>query len=93
MGPVAYSSDIDALDDAAFEALKGCTLWIVDALRWTAHPTHSHVDRTLAWIARSGVERAVLTNLHIDLDYNALSSLLPSHVEVGFDGWRGTVPL
>lgn len=87
MGPVAYSSDVSDLDDAAFEALKGCRLWIVDALRWTAHPTHGHVDRTLEWIARSGVERAVLTNLHIDLDYKALSAAVPANVEVGFDGW------
>lgn len=93
VGSVAYSSDIDALDDAAFEALAGFSLWIVDALRWTTHPTHSHVDRTLEWIARSGVERAVLTNLHIDLDYNALAALLPANVEVGFDGWTANVPI
>ncbi len=90
MGPVAYSSDVSDLDDAAFTALGGCKLWIVDALRWTRHPTHSHVDRTLDWIARSGVERAVLTNLHIDLDYNALSAAVPANVEVGFDGWSAT---
>ena len=93
MGSIAYSSDIDALDEAAFEALTGCKLWIVDALRWTKHPTHSHVDLTLEWIARSGVDRAVLTNLHIDLDYNALSALLPANVEVGFDGWTTSIPL
>ena len=88
---VAYSSDVDDLDDQAFEAIRGCRVWIIDALRWTRHPTHSHVDRTLAWIARSGVERAVLTNLHIDLDYMALSALLPANVEVGFDGWTTSV--
>lgn len=93
IGPIAYSSDFDALDDSAFEALAGCKLWIVDALRWTPHPTHSHVDLTLAWIARSGVERAVLTNLHIDLDYNALSALLPANTEVGFDGWSAELAL
>ena len=93
MGPVAYSSDIDTLDDAAFEALAGCSLWIVDALRWTTHPTHSHVDRTLGWIARSGVERAVLTNLDIDLYYNALSAILPANFEFGFDGWNATATL
>lgn len=93
MGPVAYSSDVSELDDAAFEALAGCRLWIVDALRWTAHPTHSHVDKTLEWIARSGVEHAVLTNLHIDLDYNALSASIPANVEVGHDGWTTTIAL
>lgn len=92
-GPVAYSSDVSDLDDRAIEAVRGCDLWIVDALRWTAHPTHAHVDKTLDWIARAQVGRAVLTNLHIDLDYNALSSVLPDHVEVAFDGWRARLGL
>ncbi|WP_372707183.1 MBL fold metallo-hydrolase [Brevundimonas sp.] len=88
IGPVAYSSDVSDLDETAIEAVRGCALWIVDALRWTPHPTHAHVEKTLDWIARSGVERAVLTNLHIDLDYNALSVVVPANVEVAFDGWR-----
>ncbi len=87
LGPVSYSSDISDLDDAAIEAVRGSTLWIVDALRWTRHPTHAHVDQTLAWIRRADVERAVLTNLHIDLDYKALAALVPSNVEVAHDGW------
>jgi phosphoribosyl 1,2-cyclic phosphate phosphodiesterase len=86
LGPVAYSSDVSELDDAAFAAIEGCALWIVDALRWTLHPTHSHLDRTLEWIARSGVPRAILTNLHLDLDYNALRAVLPSGVEAAHDG-------
>jgi len=92
-GPVAYSSDVSDLDEAALEAVRGCDLWIVDALRWTAHPTHAHVDRTLDWIARSGVRKAVLTNLHIDLDYNALSAVVPDNVEVAFDGWSAKLAL
>lgn len=92
-GPVAYSPDVDRLDDTAFETLAGVKLWIVDALRWTRHPTHAHVDRTLGWIARARVERAVLTNLHIDLDYNGVGALLPAHVEPAYDGWRAVLPL
>lgn len=93
LGPVAYSSDVSDLDAAAFEALAGVQLWIVDALRWSPHPTHAHVDRTLEWIARAGVPRAVLTNLHIDLDYKALSAVLPEGVEAAYDGWRAVLPL
>ena len=61
--------------------------------RWTPHPTHAHVDRTLDWITRAGVERAVLTNLHLDLDYGVLRDRLPTGVEVGYDGWNTIVPL
>lgn len=93
LGPVAYSPDVSDLEDAAFEALSGCDLWIVDALRYAPHPTHTHLDRTLGWIARSGVRRAVLTNLHIDMDYGALSALVPPNVVVAYDGWSQRLPL
>jgi phosphoribosyl 1,2-cyclic phosphate phosphodiesterase len=85
-GPVAYSADVIDLPESAFEALAGVRTWIVDALRWTPHPTHAHVAKALDWIARVAPERAVLTNLHIDLDYNALREQLPAGVEPAYDG-------
>ena len=85
-GPVAYSSDVNELDDAAFAALDGVECWIVDALRYTPHPSHAHVAKALEWIARAGVKRAVLTNLHIDLDYETLRRELPEHVVPAYDG-------
>ena len=93
LGPVSYSSDISDLDEAAIESVRGSALWIIDALRWTRHPTHANVDQALAWIAAADVGRAVLTNLHIDLDYNALAALMPSGVEVAYDGWSAPLPL
>ena len=63
-------------------------VWIVDALRWRPHPTHAHVERTLDWIARVRPGRAILTNLHIDLDFEDLCGKLPPGVEPAFDGFR-----
>ena len=85
-GPIAYSSDVDGLDDAAFAALEGVEVWIVDALRYTPHPSHSHVARTLEWIARAKPKRAILTNMHVDLDYAKLKSELPDGIEPAYDG-------
>ena len=87
-GGVAYSSDVVNLDDAAFAALAGLDVWIVDALRWTPHPTHAHVERTLEWVARLKPRHTILTNMHIDLDYEDLKSKLPDGVEPAFDGLR-----
>ena len=87
-GGVAYSSDVVDLDEAAFDALGDLDVWIVDALRWRPHPTHAHVERTLEWIARVKPRRAILTNMHIDLDYDALTAQLPAGVEAAFDGLR-----
>ncbi len=85
-GAVAYSSDVVGLDDLAFEALADLDVWIVDALRRRPHPTHAHLERTLEWIARVKPRRAILTNMHIDLDYRQLLAELPAGVEPAYDG-------
>jgi phosphoribosyl 1,2-cyclic phosphate phosphodiesterase len=87
-GGVAYSSDVVDLDDEACAALQDLDVWIVDALRWRPHPTHAHVEKTLAWIERLKPRRAILTNMHIDLDYAALAAQLPPGVEPAYDGLR-----
>lgn len=92
IGPVAYSPDVSDLDDAALAEVARADTWIVDALRWTPHATHTHVDKTLGWIARSGVKAAVLTNLHLDLDYAALKAVAPANVDVAYDGLSLTFP-
>lgn len=86
IGPLAYSSDVVGLPEESFAALAGVRCWIVDALRDEPHPTHAHVDLALEWIARVRPERAILTNLHVDLDYNELRRRLPEGVEPAYDG-------
>ena len=85
-GPVAYSSDVDGLDEAAFATLEGVQCWILDALRHTPHPSHAHLERSLEWIARVRPRRAILTNMHLDMDYETLRRELPEGVEPAFDG-------
>jgi phosphoribosyl 1,2-cyclic phosphate phosphodiesterase len=85
-GPFAYCPDADVLDEAAFAALEGVECWIVDALRHTPHPSHAHLGRTLEWIARVQPRRAILTNMHVDMDYETLKAELPPGVEPGYDG-------
>jgi phosphoribosyl 1,2-cyclic phosphate phosphodiesterase len=85
-GDLAYSADVVDLSDESFEALQGLDVWIVDALRFRPHPTHAHVQRSLEWIARAKPRRAILTNMHIDIDYNDLSAQLPAGVELAYDG-------
>ncbi|MBU4434948.1 MAG: MBL fold metallo-hydrolase [Alphaproteobacteria bacterium] len=87
-GDVAYTPDVVAIPEDSWPALANLDVWIVDALRWTPHPTHAHVARALEWIARAKPRRAILTNLHIDLDFKDLSERLPAGVEPAFDGLR-----
>lgn len=85
-GAGAYSNDLVAMPEETFAALRGLDVWIVDALRYTPHPTHAHLARTLEWIARLKPARAILTNMHIDMDYGRLARELPAGVEPAYDG-------
>jgi len=86
IGDVAYSSDVVGLPEASFEALAGVRVWVLDALRYKPHPTHASVEQALAWIDRVKPERAILTNMHIDIDYDTLRRELPPGVEPAYDG-------
>jgi phosphoribosyl 1,2-cyclic phosphate phosphodiesterase len=86
IGDVAYSSDVVGFPEASFEILEGVRVWIVDALRYRPHPTHATVEQALGWIERVKPERAILTNLHVDLDYETLKRELPDGVEPAYDG-------
>jgi phosphoribosyl 1,2-cyclic phosphate phosphodiesterase len=87
-GGVGYSSDLNDLPDDSAAALAGLDVWIVDALRYARHPSHWSLDETLDWIKRLRPRRAILTNMHVDLDYEALRAKLPSHIEPAYDGMR-----
>ena len=86
MGPIGYSNDLVNLDDRGFEILEGVDTWIVDAMRYTPHPTHVNLETALKWIERLKPRRAILTNMHVDLDYQTLRRELPDGVEPGYDG-------
>jgi len=88
IGNVAYSADIKNLPDASLPLMQGLDVWIVDALRRAPHPSHLNLAEALDWIGRIKPKRAILTNLHTDMDYAALRAELPAHVEPAFDMMR-----
>lgn len=88
IGDAAYSPDLNDIPPESWPALEGLDLWIVDALRYAQHPSHFSLGDALSWIGRFKPKRAVLTNLHSDLDYEVLRGKVPAGVEVGYDGMR-----
>ncbi len=92
-GPVAYCNDCKVLPQATLDACVGADLFIVDALRDTLHPSHANVAQALDWIEAVKPKQAILTNMHIDLDYVELSARLPEDVEPAVDGlvWDGAI--
>ncbi|WP_298843693.1 MBL fold metallo-hydrolase [uncultured Roseobacter sp.] len=87
---VAYLPDVAEIPDDQWHHLDNLDCWIVDALRREPHPTHAHLERTLGWIERVQPKQAVLTNMHIDLDYETLLAETPEHIQPAFDGLQLT---
>ncbi|HEU0223421.1 MAG TPA: MBL fold metallo-hydrolase [Paracoccaceae bacterium] len=85
-GSLAYLPDVKEMYEPAWAALGDLDCWIIDALRYAPHPTHTHLSQTLEWIERVKPRRAVLTNLHNDLDYERLEAETPEYVIPAFDG-------
>jgi phosphoribosyl 1,2-cyclic phosphate phosphodiesterase len=87
-GSLAYTPDVKRIPEASRPFLKGLEVWIIDALRYRPHPSHFGLDEALAEIEAMRPQRAILTNLHTDLDYETLRKRLPSHVIPAYDGMR-----
>ena len=86
IGDLAYLPDVSEMSEQGWRACEGLDCWVLDALRRTPHPTHAHLERSLEWIARAVPRRAVLTNMHIDLDYATVDAESPAHVTPAHDG-------
>ena len=89
---LVYLPDISDMNDAAWDMVKGLDMWVVDALRREPHPTHSHLAKTLKWIAQAAPKNAVLTNMHNDLDYATICAETPDHITAAFDGLQIRLP-
>lgn len=86
VGDLAYLPDVAMIPDETWPALEGLDCWVLDALRRDPHPTHAHLARSLEWIDRMKPRRAILTNMHIDLDYQTVQDETPDHITPAFDG-------
>lgn len=88
LGSFAYSVDLSAIPEASNPAVSNLDLWIVDALRTTPHPSHLSISETLDLIAKFQPRQAVLTDMHIDLDYAQTDATTPHNVTPAFDGMQ-----
>jgi phosphoribosyl 1,2-cyclic phosphate phosphodiesterase len=90
IGDAAYTPDISDIPRESWPLLQNLGLWIIDGLRYTPHPSHFSISDALAWIDRFKPKRAVITNMHSDLDYEVLRKSLPADVIPAHDGMRLT---
>jgi phosphoribosyl 1,2-cyclic phosphate phosphodiesterase len=85
-GGFGYSTDVVALDDTAFAALRGVEVWVVDCFQRSRHVTHAYLDLVGQWRDRLNPRRTILTHMSPDLDWGWMERNLPPGIEAAHDG-------
>ncbi len=93
VGSVVYCTDVSAFPEQSLKYLGGADVLIIDALQYRPHPSHFSLSEALEWIEKLAPKRAVLTHMHVPLDYETVLRETPDYVEPGYDGLRFEVPL
>lgn len=90
-GNLAYCTDTNQIESGSMDLLHGLDTLILDALRYTPHPTHFCIEEALAIIEQLKPKKAYLTHLSHEIDYEKVNARLPSSVRLAYDGLR--IPL
>ena len=85
IGDVAYCSDISDFPDETVGRLAGLDVLVIDALQHKFHASHLSIGQALGWIERLAPKRAILTHMHVPLDYETVLRETPDHVEPAYD--------
>ena len=88
IGDIGYCPDVSHFPDETVARLQGLDCLIIDTLQYRPHPSHLSLAQALEWIDRLKPRRAILTHMHIPLDYATVMAETPAHVEPAFDGMQ-----
>jgi phosphoribosyl 1,2-cyclic phosphate phosphodiesterase len=89
-GSAAYLTDMSDIPPESVPLLQDLDILILDALRRQPHPSHSHLERSLAYVEKLQPKRAFFTHISHDLDHAATEANLPSNVRLAYDGLQLT---
>lgn len=85
IGDVAYCCDVSDFPQSTIDKLSGLDVLIIDALQYRFHPSHLSLEQALGWIDRLQPRHAILTHMHVPLDYATVMAETPDHVEPAYD--------
>ena len=83
---LAYISDVNEIYKKDYKYFKNLKYLVLDCLWIRKHPSHLNLENSLELINKLKPKKAILTNLHSDLDYKYLKKILPKNVEPAYDG-------
>ena len=88
---LAYISDVSKIFDKDYKYFKSLKYLIIDCLWYRNHPSHFNLEKSLEIIKKFSPKKAILTNLHTDIDYNQIRKILPKNIVPAYDGLSVTL--
>jgi len=88
VGNMAYLTDVSSIPDASMEQLQDLDVLVLDCLRYEPHPTHFSFDESVEVAKKLNVKETYLIHMTHDLEYDALTKVLPKSFYVGYDGLK-----
>lgn len=85
-GSAAYLTDMSDIPEKSLPLLQDLDLLVLDALREEPHPSHSHLEKSVAIVEQLKPKRALFTHMSHDLDHDATNAKLPTHMRLAYDG-------
>ena len=83
---LAYLSDVSDIYKKDYKFFKNLKYLIIDCFRLEHNPSHLNLEKSLKFIELFRPKKAILTNLHSDLDYAYLTKILPKNIKPAYDG-------
>lgn len=88
---VMYSADVSDIPNQSIEAFENLAVWVIDCLRPRSHVSHFGLQEALIWIEKMQPQKAILTNMTGEFDYQTLKdemALKNLNIEPAFDGMK-----
>jgi phosphoribosyl 1,2-cyclic phosphate phosphodiesterase len=89
-GSAAYLTDMSDIPDESLPLLQNLDLVILDALRRKPHGSHSHLEKSVAFVEKLNAKRAYFTHISHDLDHETVNAELPQNIRLAHDGLQLT---
>ncbi len=83
---LAYISDVSKIFKKDYKYFKNLKYIVIDCLWYRNHPSHYNLEKSLSMIRLFSPKKAILTNLHTDIDYKILKRKLPKKIIPAYDG-------